>query len=66
MPCTRKERELADEVVRLRKITVNAKLRVEEALRMLPSEPSPLRRKLENALAALEAASPSKAWANPN
>ena len=57
------QRELADEVVRLRKITVNARLRVEEALRMLPSEPSPLRRKLENALAALEAASPSKASA---
>jgi len=63
MATTRNDLMLAAETVRLRKALVNARLRVEEALRLAPNENLPLRQKLQKALAALEAASPGIAEA---
>ncbi|MFO7633308.1 MAG: hypothetical protein R6W76_12245 [Caldilinea sp.] len=58
MTFTRKEQEMAVELVRLRKLAVNARLRVEEALNLTPENHPLLRKKLQSALASLEAASP--------
>ena len=58
MATTRNDLLLAAEAVRLRKALVNAKLRIEEALRLAP-DGTALHQKLQKALATLEAASPT-------